>query len=304
MPLQKVQVLLSTFNGERFVGALMDSLIHQDYPNVEILVRDDGSKDDTLSILSQYASFDNVSILEGKNLGVPKSYFELIQISSPDAEYFAFCDQDDIWKEDKISRAVEALDTISPNVPSMYCSRYVMVDEKLNPIGLSSIPRRGVSFENALVQNVASGATIVINSVSRELLLQGPPKSARMHDWWIYQVIVAFGEVVYDVEPGILHRLHSSNVTTRKAGTIAKWGVRVRRFLKTGGLPLVTKQAEEFRRIYGPSLPADKKAILDRFIDSRKKFTDRLRYAVSGEVYRQSLVDNIILRVLIILNRI
>jgi len=302
--LKKVQVLLSTFNGEKFLAALMDSLLQQDYPNIEILVRDDGSEDGTLSILSQYASFGNVSIFEGRNLGVPKSYFKLIQMSSPSVDCYAFCDQDDIWEKDKISRAVGFLEQLPQATPSLYCSSVVLVDEDLNVIGRSQIPRRGPSFENALVQNITTGCTIVINKASRQLLLRKIPETARMHDWWIYLVISAFGKVIYDAEPRILYRQHSSNVIGVKVGTIAKWAARIQRFLKTSRLPLVTKQAERFRKIYGPSLTLEKKAILDRFIDSRKSFTGRLGYAFSGEVYRQTTIDNIILRLLIIMDRV
>lgn len=302
--MKRVQVLLSTFNGEKFLGALMDSLIHQDYPNVEILVRDDGSEDDTLSILSQYTSFDNVSIFRGRRLGVPESYFELLRMSSASADYLAFCDQDDVWEKDKISRAVDFLEQLPQAVPSLYCSRVLLVDEELNVIGRSQIPKRGPSFENAIVQNIATGCTIVINKASRQLLLQGVPKRAVMHDWWMYLVISAFGKVIYDPEPRILYRQHSSNVIGSKSSAMTRWIRRIQRFLKSGRLHLVTEQANEFRRIYGLLLPEEKKAILDRFIDSQKSFTGRLRYSFLGEVHRQTIIDNTILRLLIILNRI
>jgi glycosyltransferase involved in cell wall biosynthesis len=246
----------------------MDSLQNQDYPNVEILVRDDGSSDNTLPLLEEYASrYSNIEVIHGKHLGVIQSFFKLLQRSSPKAGYIAFCDQDDIWRKNKISRAVEFLEQLSQATPSLYCSRVTLVDEKLNIIGRSQIPRRAPSFENALVQNIATGCTIVINETSRQLLLRRIPGIARMHDWWIYLVISAFGKVLYDPEPRILYRQHSSNVIGAKSGTIAKWIARIQRFLKTGRLSLVTKQAEEFRRIYGLFLTTEKRRILDRFID-------------------------------------
>jgi glycosyltransferase involved in cell wall biosynthesis len=300
--LKKVQVLLSTFSGEDFLAALMDSLLQQDYPDVDILVRDDGSEDGTLSILSRYASLDNVTVFKGRNLGVPRSYFELIRMSSPSADYYAFCDQDDIWEKGKIARAVVLLERLPQDTPSMYCSGVTLVDEDLKVIGHSQTPRRGPSFENALVQNIATGCTIVINRASRQLLIEEIPKNARMHDWWMYLVASAFGKVIYDPEPRILYRQHSSNVIGAKSSPMARWIARIKRFLKNGRLPLVTEQASEFRRIYGSFLPEEKEAILDRFVDERRSFTGRLRYAFSSEVYRQSVIDNIILRLLIILN--
>lgn len=304
MSLKKVQVLLSTFNGERFINELMDSLLSQDYPDIEILVRDDGSSDGTLTLLEEYASrYSNIEVVHGRNLGVVQSFFELLKLSSPEAGYIAFCDQDDIWEKDKISRAVEFLEQSPLSTPSLYCSRVTLVDEELNIIGRSQIPRRGPSFENALVQNIATGCTIVINKASRKLLMEGIPKITRMHDWWMYLTVSALGKVIYDPEPRILYRQHSSNVVGYKSG-IARWVARVQRFLKSGHMWLVTKQAKEFKRIYGSSIPEEKKDILNRFIDGRKSLTDRLRYAFGGEVYRQSMIDNLILKLLIVLGRV
>jgi len=282
----------------------MDSLLNQDYPDVEILVRDDGSEDSTLSILSQYSLFDNVTVVKGESIGVPASYFKLIEMSSPSSDYYAFCDQDDVWEPDKISRAISFLEALPRKIPAMYCSRVKIADEKLNVRALSPLPRRGPSFENALVQNIATGCTIVINKAARQLLLQGWPKRACMHDWWMYLVISAFGKVIYDPEPRILYRQHSSNVIGCKSGAMARWFGRIRRFLKSSHLRLVTEQANEFRGIYGSLIPEEKKAVLDRFIDERKTITGRVRYAFLAEVYRQSIIDNLILRLLFVLNRV
>lgn len=302
---KKAQILLSTFNGEKFLSELMDSLLNQSYPNIEILVRDDGSSDDTLAILDKYANhYPSVKVICGKNLGVIQSFFELLRLSSPEAEYIAFCDQDDVWEKDKISRAVRFLEQYSTDAPLLYCSRVTLVDENLSIIGRSQIPKRGPSFENALVQNIATGCTIVINRISRELLMKEIPKIVQMHDWWMYLVVSAFGNVVYDVEPRILYRQHSSNVIGYKKSAIARWLARIQRFLKSGRLCLVTEQANEFRRIYGSLLPEEKKVVLDRFIDGRKSLVGRLQYALSGDAYRQSMVDDIILRLLIIINRV
>ncbi len=305
MTMKTVQVLLSTFNGERFLKPLMDSLFEQDYTNMEILVRDDGSSDHTIQLLQEYEKrYPNIDVICGQNLGVIQSFFELLKLSSPAVDYFAFCDQDDIWEKNKISRAVSSLGSLSWSMPSLYCSDYLLVDEQMNIMKQIKKSRIRPSFENALVENIATGCTIAINKISRQLLLQEIPKMALMHDWWIYLVISAFGKVVYDSEHKILYRQHSSNVVGVKSRSIARWVARIQRLLRQGSLTPVTEQAIEFRRIYASSLTEDKKMILDRFIDGRKSFIDRLRYALSCETYRQSKVDNIILRLLIILGRI
>ncbi|MCD5398005.1 glycosyltransferase family 2 protein [candidate division NPL-UPA2 bacterium] len=303
---KKVQVLLSTYNGQKYLKELMDSVLNQDYLNLEILVRDDGSSDDTLNILTRYSDLKNVQVLRGKNLGVIKSFFKLLQLSSPDAEYVAFCDQDDVWEEDKISRAISLLGEYSKSIPTMYCSRVTIVDEKLKTIGYSQIPKHKPSFNNALVQNIAAGCTMIINDATRQLITRKFPllSSVGMYDWWIYQVVSAFGKVIYDDKYKILYRQHSLNVIGEKSGFVGPWVEKIRRFLKQGGIPLVTIQAKEFGRIYRAFLPENKRAVLDRFMNERKTFLNRFQYAVNGEVYRQSKIDDIIFKILIILDRV
>jgi len=300
----RVQVVLSTFNGQRFLQDQIESILNQDYTEVDLLIRDDGSTDETPHILERYKILKNVQISQGHNVGVVKSFFKLLDASSLDAEYIAFCDQDDVWLENKISRAIGILEQHNDKIPTMYCSRVTLTDEDLNKLAHSQIPKREPDFRNALVQNVATGCTIVINNAARQLILKKFPSSAMVHDWWIYMVVSAFGKVIYDTESKILYRQHSANVIGEKSGLLAKWIKRIRRFLKHGKIPFVTLQAKEFSKIYGELLPSDKKGILDRFINERSTFMGRLRYACKGEIYRQTKLDDFILRLLIILNRI
>ncbi len=304
--LEKVQILLSTYNGEKYLTDLMNSLLGQDYSNLEIYIRDDGSTDNTLKILERYKNLLFVKILKENNIGVIGSFFKLLEISSPDADYIAFCDQDDVWESDKITRAINILREFPKEVPLMYCSRTTLVNENLKIIGYSKVPKQEPSFGNALVQNIATGCTIVINNTSREFILKELPNInlIGMHDWWMYLVVSAFGKIIYDSESKILYRQHSSNVIGYKNNLIINWIARVSRFFKHGKLLLITKQAEEFRRIFGSSLPPDKKQLLDEFIDDRQTIIDRLQFVIKKEVYRQSLVDDIILRMLILLNRV
>jgi len=298
-----VQVLLSTYDGQKYLEELMNSVLNQDFPDLEILVRDDGSTDETARILEKYSGLENVQILYGDNLGVVGSFFALLEASSPDAEYIAFCDQDDVWEKDKVSRAIGIIKKYV-DTPAMYCSRVTLVNENLKMLGFSQIPRREPAFGNALVQNIATGCTIIINNAARQIILTKLPSAILIHDWWIYLVVSAFGKVIYDEEPRIFYRQHSSNMIGERSGLLAKWVKRIVRFLKQGRIPFVTIQAKEFCMIFGEALPADKKFILDRFINERSTFIGRLRYALKSDTYRQAKLDDLIFRILIILNRI
>lgn len=306
--MKKVQILMSTYNGDQYLDEQIESLLAQDYGSFEILVRDDGSTDRTLNILERYKQkTDKIFIIKGGNVGVVRSFFYLIQESKDDVDYLAFCDQDDVWKQDKVSRAVQLIEGSSGNnIPFMYCSTTTNVDEKLNILGKSDIPNKGLSLQNALVQNIATGCTVVINKQARDLLLQGLPyyKYVLMHDWWIYMVISAFGKVIFDQQSKILYRQHSSNVVGTTTGVLDKWMKRFKRYLQSDGAPLVTRQVEEFCRVYKSRLNGNKKKTVDKFIDQRKTFLQRLIYSLTCDVYRQTTVDDIILRLLFLLNRI
>jgi len=299
-----VQILLSTYNGSKYLKPLMESLLAQDYPEVEILVRDDGSSDGTVNLLREYVStHTHIKFIPGENIGFVRSFFALLAMSSPAADYLALCDQDDVWQEDKVSRAVAFLRRYPPEVPVLYCSRLAVVDEYLQPLKYSDLPRRGLSFRNALDENQVTGCTSLLNQSARQLLTR-VPSSCVSHDWWMYLVVSAFGTVVYDEEPRILYRRHASNVFGVSTGKINRWKNKIRQFMKDGKYKRLIKQAEEFRRMYGTSLPDEHKAVLERFLGSRKRFWTRLRYALSCDVYRQSPRDHYLLRVRIALDRL
>lgn len=249
-------------------------------------------------------AIENISVIFGENLGFVRSFFKLLELSSPAADYFAFCDQDDIWKPHKISRAVAFLSRSPREMPALYCSRRVVVDENLKALGYSDIPVKGLSFSNALVECPAPGCTQVSNRAARHLMLSELPRYAFGHDWWNYLVTSALGMITYDEEPGILYRKHGSNTIGTAFGTIDAGRIKTRRFRRYGRLRLVTKQAEEFRRIYGPLLAEEQRRVLDRFLESRKGFWERVRYAWGCEVYRQSTPDHFILKLLIVLDRL
>lgn len=298
-----VQVLLSTYNGELYLRALLDSLLIQDYPYLSILIRDDGSADNTPALLREYAlASNNIEIARAGHLGFVESFLTLIALASPTADYFALCDQDDIWQSDKVSQAVRSLSSYPRDIPVLYCSRLAIVDENLTPLGFSAIPRRPISFCNALVECQARGCTLLFNRAARQLLLRELPKHACSHDMWISLVASAFGTIIYDPEPKILYRKHAGNTVGISLGVKDTWAVKLTQFLKDRRLHLVVKQAEEFSRIYGSSLTDEHRRVIERFLESRKTFWDRLRYAMSCDVYRQATIDQYILKARIALD--
>jgi len=296
---EKVQILLSTYNGERYLRPLLESLLAQDHPHVEILVRDDGSSDGTVSILREFETKGKLRFLHGENLGFARSFLHLLELASPEASFFAFCDQDDIWKPDKVSRAIQLLKERSEGQPALYSGRCLLVDKDLQLLAPSRIPTCEPSLGNALVQCLSAGCTMVINASARDLLVEHLPVATPSHDWWLYLVLSALGRVIYDPEPKIFYRQHESNVI----GSRLRLRDKLMKRLKGKGLKLhaCTDQARELQCLYGDRLNPEKRALLDRFLQ-RKSLLERLRYAWSGEIRGKSPKDDLKLKLLILLN--
>jgi glycosyltransferase involved in cell wall biosynthesis len=228
-----VEVLMSTYNGERHLREQVDSILAQEGVEVRLVVRDDGSCDGTLNVLRSYAADPRVVVVQGENLGLPDAYFRLLEGSGADADYWALADQDDIWLPHKLARAVARLALLEG--PALYCARVLVVDEDLRPLYPHPLPMRGPSFANALVQNIATGCTIVIDPRARDVLRNSWPSYAVMHDAWLYLVVSATGTVVYDPEVVVHYRQHAGNAVGMGRGRMARVAGRVRRQLSAAG---------------------------------------------------------------------
>ena len=118
---KKVKVLLSTYNGAEFLQEQMNSILQQTHGDVDIVVRDDGSTDRTISILEAYEKAGQITLHKGQNLGFALSFFELLKVAG-EADYYAFADQDDIWLDYKMAYAVKKLEKEDPQMPTLYFS--------------------------------------------------------------------------------------------------------------------------------------------------------------------------------------
>jgi glycosyltransferase involved in cell wall biosynthesis len=292
---------MSTFNGERFLAEQLDSLLNQRDVGISIIIRDDGSSDGTRGILERYsARSPNIHVHPGTNLGVVPSFIELMRLASAiPAGYFALCDQDDVWLPEKLSRAVRALGTENPG-PRLYCSVVRYVDESLRDLGSSRTSLRA-GFDNAVVENIATGCTVVFNRALLDLVNSAPPRRALMHDWWLYMVAAAFGDVIFDPQSWILYRQHGRNVIGGTTSAYRMMVTRLRRFrLRQGGVFRCSDQAEEFLRCFGEQCPPDHRQVLQEMLAVRGRFFRRLRFAFAGRIRRNHWIDDGLLRVLLI----
>lgn len=306
MTYSKVAVLLSTYNGDKYLDEYLHSLSEQEWLDITLIVRDDGSSDKTLQILKRNQEISNFNFLilpSDGNLGPAQSFFRLLDGAGDGFDYYAFSDQDDVWLPDKISRAVNKLEPVSKNVPALYCSRLEYVDEDLNHLQWSRIPQC-IGFGNAIVENIAIGCTIAINKPARELILSRIPLKCLMHDWWCYLIVSCFGQIVFDDYPSIKYRLHSSNSIGAATTFIDDVSRRVIRFFRSdGGVFRLSDQVKSFINTFGDKIPEEQRRILDLVISSKSSIKDRGRLAISRYIWRQRKIDNLIMRILILINR-
>lgn len=225
--MNKIVVLMSTYNGEKYIEEQLNSLITQRDVNIQILVRDDGSSDNTIKILDEWQDKGLLTWYSGENLGPALSFMDLVK-KAPIADYYAFCDQDDYWDKDKLEVAVEAIKDYDEDSPVLYFSNKRLVDENLNFIeNTKQNPK--LTLESALIINPVTGCTLVINRKLLEIINLYDNKNLYMHDGWIYRVCMAVkGKVVFDKTPHISYRQHSNNVIGGRSNLIKKYNRRIR----------------------------------------------------------------------------
>jgi glycosyltransferase involved in cell wall biosynthesis len=294
-----VEVLMSTYEGERYVREQVDSILGQTHSRLRLVVRDDGSCDGTLDVLRSLED-PRLEVRAGENLGLPDAFFQLLDESSGDAELWALSDQDDVWLPEKLSRAAQRLEGTTG--PALYCARVAVADEQLRPLYLHELPWRGPSFANALVQNIALGCTIVINREARDLLRGRWPRECVMHDAWMYLVVAACGTVVYDHQPVVLYRQHGLNSVGMGRGPVSRLAGRVRRQLSPDGPGKHSRQDRELLRLHGERLSPHARALLDDLLAA--DHLGRVRYAAAGAGHRQSAGSDLVLKGLQLAGRV
>ena len=218
--MKKVQVLLSTYNGEKYIKEQIESIIKQEEVEISLLVRDDGSTDKTIEILEEISKNNtNIKFYKGENKGPARSFMELVQ-KSEEANYYAFADQDDVWETRKIISAIKKLN--KTDIPELYISSVTIVDENLEHIGKKEVQGK-FTFEGEMIKNFAIGCTQVFNKKLRDIINLYEPQYIIMHDSWITRVCYAIGgNVIIDENSYIKYRQHSNNVVGYKDNGIKK----------------------------------------------------------------------------------
>lgn len=313
--MEKLQILMSVYNGKKYLREQMDSIMAQDCEKdgmvvFSLMVRDDGSSDGTQEILEEYARRypDKVKWYQGNNLGVIQSFFDLI-VKSDNADYYALADQDDYWLPSKVGTGIKKIRHMYKeqkklmDKPVLYCCRPTLVDKNLGKLEIKvSHPEMRPGFGNALIENIVTGCTTVFNNKLRVMVADRLPAYTTMHDRWLYLIASCFGRIYYDEDSYIYYRQHGGNAVGKNTNKLAEVKYRLNKFRKDAYSS--SRQAAEFWHVFGKgykgmTMPEGKKKLLIMFIKGKKNRRIRRTLINTGKIYRQRKFDNKIFKVLL-----
>lgn len=302
----KLIVLMSTYNGEKYIRQQLDSLLSQTLKPDQICIRDDGSKDDTIAILEEYAGrYPFIKYYCGQNRGPAKSFWELI-CNCEEADYYSLCDQDDVWFDDKLSVAVEMLQKEDQSQPLLYCSKFTLTDSELNPIDSNVSSLYGFSdFPHSLIYHTAPGCTFVFNHAAREKIVKYDVEKeyCLIHDAIIHKVVAMFGKMILDNKSHIYYRQHGNNEIGMNANKAKVFIERVDRFLNGKIRNYRSKTAKSLLNVYGDEIDEDKKELVD-IVANYMNDPKLKRELLSRECFRSHTINDLFFKILVLVNYI
>jgi glycosyltransferase involved in cell wall biosynthesis len=301
-----IAILLSAYNGAVFLPEQLASIQNQTYPNWCLYVIDDGSTDNTRALLetctAQWGDA-KIQIRTQTNQGCTASFLELASDPTIQADYYAYCDHDDIWEAHKLENALRILETKNQAIPQLYCSATQLMDAAGKGIGHSSRYTHPPCFQHALVQNIASGNTMLFNACTKKYLAALGKIDIPIHDWWTYILVTAYaGEVYYDTNATVQYRQHAHNLIGHKKSFFTQ----LTRVFKDTFSTWNTQHIQALEKIKNTyPLPENTIKILEAFKKARQgPFLKRFYWFWKSGVYRQTTLETTKLYLACLLHKI
>ena len=300
---KKVIICMSTYNGEKYLAEQIESLLNQTYKNIEIYVRDDGSKDNTPNILKEYEKQGKIHFIEGNNVGVVQSFYDCLKSAYDKGDIFAYCDQDDRWHEDKIEKAVKAIENETQDIPLLYFSEFNYCDENLKYLNKSNLNKKGATFQNSLVECISFGISEVFNKKLAQKIIESGTEKVCFHDWWAYMIAAGLGKVLYDNEATVEYRRTGNNVSPSGKGGIQLQIYRIKKFLLGKYFKNIREQINKYNILFSKELSNKNKKIIDMF-SLKYSFAKSIKKVFYIKSFRQRAIDEIMCRILFLFGRL
>jgi len=299
-----VDVIVATYCGSSFIAQQIKSIQNnKSYQRIvaRVIVVDDGSTDNTLSVIEELMFHDNkieLHLNNGKTKGTSGNFEWGMNLSS--APYVMLCDQDDVWFDNKIELSLKKLLSLESNQPLLVFSDVEVVDEQLQPLSPSYFALKKFpvnwhdQFNQLLQQNVASGCTMIMNRALIEKSLP-IPQGAFMHDWWLALVAKTHGRLVFIAEPTMLYRQHDSNLVGAAYRSSFKLLFNIPKYFSkfSSNFKKVVEQAKAFQQQY-PNIQPELTLATLADIHYTKRW-QRLYYCFIGRLSRNTLLGKLAL---------
>lgn len=292
-----VNVLIGAYNGEKYIEEQINSILQQTYKNIKIIIRDDGSTDGTVKLIEANPLYNDIVIYKDSNVGHGKSFLKLLEYT-PEGDYWAFCDQDDVWEPQKLEWAVEWLDK-QKGKPALYHGSYDMYSEDLSVKIGEYKPTRKIKFHNTITDSVYQGFSIVINRELRSLLRRCDIERLAAHDWMAGMIAEQFGTVFFDTRITARHRRLKNSLSAMNLPKRVAWFIKALQS-KTE----ISTTVKEFLRVFGDETSISDRKILEWFNHDRYNIVDALKKACYYKRWRPSILSEIAVRVLMVLGKV
>lgn len=205
---------MSVYNGERYLHEQLESICKQDCKaQKKCVIRDDGSSDKTFQIIDQFKNYIDIEVIKGENIGPAASFWNLVERTDDDSDFYAFADQDDVWDPNKLSVAIERLSSDAYEGKKLYFANAELVDSNLNSLGKKVHEEKLlINLKEEFICGMAMGCTMVMNRETFYYLQNVKIKTLPMHDFIAFTYVCAVGKIIYDENPRMKYRQHNQNV--------------------------------------------------------------------------------------------
>lgn len=300
-----VEILMATYNGEKYIREQLDSILNQTYKDIRILIRDDGSKDRTIDIIKEYIEKYRYKIrLIEDDVKCGSSVSNFMQLTkSATADYVMYSDQDDFWLPKKVEKTLQAMidleEKIGKDKPALSFARHKPVDLKLQPIqedvSKTQLSKCETEFNKLLVQNCVNGCLMMVNKPLYSIL-GNYNKDILMHDWWAALIAGAMGGICRIPDVLMLYRQHGDNVVG--SVNVKSFKYRISKMLDKNTRNMKFRyrdQAKLFYQRYSSMMPDASRQILEDFLkmyEEKSKFK-RIRALISGGYLKSDTIRRI-----------
>lgn len=302
--MNEVLVLMSSYNGEKYIQEQITSILNQSNVDPILVIRDDGSTDSTIPIIQNFEKkYQNVYLIRGENKGCKESFYELCAYAHkhfPKIEYFAFADQDDYWKSNKLEEGIKKLMNENKEIPLLYFCMTTLVDSELNYISKTKSEVDVNNFIELCISYSASGCTMVYNRRSLDLFLMGEPKLMYLHDSWMIKMVSACnGKIIKDNNSYILYRQHGGNVVGSSNSFIS---VLKRRFETLSKKKCQrSNELQNIMNTYLPFISSENLSIIKTFVNYKTNIISKIKILCFSR-YKRHNSSNLFFKLSILFN--